>query len=143
MGVRLEHANLCVRDIDPMVAFLRTAFPEFRVRSEGETLLGARWLHVGTDDTYIALQQALLEAPEAWVPYSQKPGTNHLGYEVDDVEALRKRLLEAGYHDSTIPNEHPHRRRVYFHDPEGNDWEFVQYGSDDSRERNDYRIPGL
>ena len=32
MSVRLEHANLIVRDIDEMTRFLRTAFPEFRVR---------------------------------------------------------------------------------------------------------------
>src|SRR5204862_8348937 len=32
MAVRLEHANLTVRDIDGMIRFLQTAFPEFRVR---------------------------------------------------------------------------------------------------------------
>jgi len=141
MSVRLEHANLCVRDVDEMARFVRTAFPEFEVRGEGKTLLGARWLHVGTDQTYLALQGSLQEAAEAWVPYSQKPGTNHLGYEVSDVEALRQRMLSAGYAESTEPNEHPHRRRVYFHDSEGNDWEFVEYASDDPAERNDYALP--
>ncbi len=143
MSIRLEHANLCVRNIDEMAAFLRTAFPEFGVRGQGKTIFGSRWMHIGTAETYIALQQSSAEPAEEWVPYSQKPGTNHLGYEVDDVEALRKRLLEAGYRDSTVPNEHPHRRRVYFHDPEGNDWEFVEYRSEDPAERNDYEIAGL
>jgi catechol 2,3-dioxygenase-like lactoylglutathione lyase family enzyme len=124
-----------------MARVVRTAFPEFEVRGEGKTLLGARWLHVGTDQTYLALQGSLQEAAEAWVPYSQKPGTNHLGYEVSDVEALRQRMLSAGYAESTVPNEHPHRRRVYFHDSEGNDWEFVEYASDDPAERNDYALP--
>lgn len=141
MSVRLEHANLCVRDVDGMARFVRTAFPEFEVRGEGKTLLGARWLHVGTEDTYVALQQALREADEPWVPYSQKPGTNHLGFVVPDAEALRQRMLAAGYRESTVPNDHPHRRRVYFHDPEGNDWEFVEYASDDPTERNDYALP--
>ncbi len=45
-----------------------------------------------------------------------------------------------GYRDSTYPNEHPHRRRVYFYDTEGNDWEFVQYLSDTVAERNDYEL---
>lgn len=31
--------------------------------------------------------------------------------------------------------------RVYFYDPEGNDWEFVQYFSDDPAERNNYELP--
>ncbi len=143
MSIRLEHANLCVRDIDEMAAFLRTAFPEFGVRGQGKTILGSRWMHIGTAETYIALQQSSAEPAEEWVPYSQKPGTNHLGYEVDDVEALRKRMLAAGYEDSTVPNDHPHRRRVYFHDSEGNDWEFVEYRSDDPAERNDYELAGF
>ena len=138
MSVRLEHANLCVRDVAEMTRFLCTAFPEFRVRHEGPDLFGGRWVHVGTDDTYVALVGARHEPAERWIPYASKPGTNHLGYEVSDVEGVRKRLLEAGYEESTVPNAHPHRKRVYFHDAEGNDWEFVEYASDDPVERNDY-----
>jgi catechol 2,3-dioxygenase-like lactoylglutathione lyase family enzyme len=141
MAVRLEHANLCVRDVDEMLRFVRSAFPEFSVRGEGRTGWGTRWVHVGTGETYLALNEANAEAPEPWVPYAGKPGTNHLGYEVDDVEALRERLSAAGYRDSTVPNAHPHRRRVYFHDREGNDWEFVEYASSDPALRNDYALP--
>ena len=141
MKIRLEHANLAVRDVDGMIRFLQTAFPDFRIRWDGETWQGRRSVHIGTDDTYIALNEAREEPAEQWVPYSGKPGTNHLGYEVEDAQALRDRLAAAGYHDSTVPNEHPHRRRVYFYDPEGNDWEFVQYLSDDPKERNDYELP--
>jgi catechol 2,3-dioxygenase-like lactoylglutathione lyase family enzyme len=74
------------------------------------------------------------------MPYSGEPGVNHLAYEVDDVESLRARLKAAGYRDSTVPNTHPHRKRVYFYDPDGNDWEFVQYFSQDPAERNDYEL---
>ena len=143
MTTRLEHANLIVRDVDAMIRFLQTAFPDFRVRHEGKTWEGARWLHLGTDETYLALHEASAEPAERWVPYGGKPGLNHLAYEVDDVRALHERLREAGYRDSTVPNEHPHRRRVYFHDPEGNDWEFVEYLSEDPKQRNDYEIPDL
>jgi catechol 2,3-dioxygenase-like lactoylglutathione lyase family enzyme len=66
---------------------------------------------------------------------------NHLAYEVDDVESLRVRLQSAGYRESTVPNAHPHRKRVYFYDPDGNDWEFVQYFSQDPAQRNDYALP--
>lgn len=143
MTVRLDHANLCVRDVDAAVRFLRTAFPEFRVRGEGRTWQGARWVHVGTDAVYLALTEAREEPALRWVPYGGRPGTNHLGFEVDDAEAVRARLAAAGYQDSTVPNAHPHRRRVYFHDPEGNDWEFVEYRSDDPALRNDYDLPDL
>lgn len=143
MTIRIEHANLAVRDVDEMIRFLTTAFPEFAVRREGKTWQGWRWVHLGTAETYIAINEAPEEPAEAWVPYVGRPGLNHLGYEVDDAEGLRRRLTQAGYRDSTVPNDHPWRKRVYFHDAEGNDWEFVEYRSDDPAKRNDYEIPDV
>ena len=142
MTIRIEHANLIVRDIDATARFLQTAFPEFSVRREGGRGR-ERWMHIGTDDTYIALTQAKQEPAEAWRPYSGRPGVNHLGYEVGDADALSERMRAAGYRDSTVPNNHPYRKRVYFYDPDGNDWEFVQYFSNDPAERNDYEIVDL
>ena len=140
MVVRLEHANISVRDIAGMIRFLQTAFPEFQVRGEGGCN-GARWVHIGTQETYIALNAAKAEAARRWTPHSGAPGENHLAYEVDDAEALHQRMKAAGYRDSTPPNMHPYRKRVYFYDPEGNDWEFVQYLSQNPAERNDYKLP--
>lgn len=141
MTVKLEHANLTVRDIDGMIRFLQTAFPEFQVRGEGKSADGSRWVHVGTQETYIALSSAKTEPGQRWMPYRGMPGVNHLAYVVDDVEALCNRMKSAGYRDSTPPNAHPYRKRRYFYDPEGNDWEFVQYLSQDPAERNDYKLP--
>ena len=140
MAVRLEHANLFVRDIDGMIRFMQTGFPEFQVRGEG-ICNNCRWVHIGTHETYIALNQAYAEPEKRWAPYRGLPGVNHLGYEVGDVEALCKRMKSAGYRESTPLNAHPHRKRVYFYDPEGNDWEFVQYLSQDPAERHDYKLP--
>ena len=67
MTVRLEHANLCVRNIDEMIRFLQTAFPEFRIRHDATGADGTRWVHVGTDETYLALNQAAAE-PDAALP---------------------------------------------------------------------------
>ena len=110
MAVRLEHANLTVRDIEGMTRFLQTAFPEFRVRGEGTSQDGSRWVHVGTQETYIALTPAKMEPEKHWTPYRGLPGVNHLAYEVDDVEALCKRMKSAGYSESTPPNAHPFRK---------------------------------
>jgi len=140
MATRLEHANLIVRNIDSTILFLQTAFPRFRIRHDSGEVPGGRWVHFGCEDSYIALEQATREPTEPWQPYSGRPGLNHLGYAVDDVAALRTRMLEAGYQESTIPNHHRHRRRVYFYDKEGNDWEFVQYLSAEPADRNDYAI---
>jgi catechol 2,3-dioxygenase-like lactoylglutathione lyase family enzyme len=140
MTIRMEHANLHVRHFDDAVRFLQTAFPDFEVRSESARD-GMRWMHIGTDDTYIALNETGAEDSGVKEPYDGKPGVNHLGYEVDDVDALRERLTAAGFRDSTYPNNHPHRKRVYFYDADGNDWEFVQYFTDDIAKRNDYDLP--
>ena len=140
MPTRLEHANIAVHDVDEMIRFLQTAFSDFAIRGEGKNLLGNRWVHVGNDTTYVAINEAPHVPPSKRAPYSTTPGVNHLGYEVSDVAGLRERMLAAGYRDSTVPNEHPNRTRVYFYDREGNDWEFVEYNSTDPNLRNDYSI---
>jgi catechol 2,3-dioxygenase-like lactoylglutathione lyase family enzyme len=138
MPVRLEHANLSVQDIDAMIRFLRAAFPEFRIRRDATEANGLRWVHLGTDDTYIALSQAKVTRG---MTHKGTP-LNHLAYEVADVEMLRSRLRTAGYQENTLaPNAHRYRKRLYFYDPEGNEWEFVQYLSDDPAKRNDYELP--
>ena len=141
MAVRREHANVTVRDVEGAIRFLQTAFPEFRLRGEGKSQDGSRWVHVGTDETYIALSQSTVEPQKRWQPYAGVPGVNHLAYEVGDVEAVRQRLKSAGYQESTPVNNHPYRKRIYFFDPDGNDWEFVQYLTDDPAKRHDYSIP--
>ena len=65
MAVRLEHANLTVRDIEGMIRFLQTAFPEFQVRGEGLSHDGSRRVHIGTQATYIALSPATRETMDA------------------------------------------------------------------------------
>jgi catechol 2,3-dioxygenase-like lactoylglutathione lyase family enzyme len=137
---RLEHANLCVRDIDATLRFLRTAFPDFRVRADHRDPDGSRWVHFGDHNSYLAMTAADVGAEREWEPYSGVPGVNHLGFEVDDADALRERMLAAGYEESTVPNSHPFRKRVYFYDSEGNDWEFVEYLSSAPSERHDYAL---
>jgi len=134
MPTYLEHANLNVTDLDGLVLFLRTALPEFRVRHDGAGPDGIRWVHVGTDDYYVALNE---RRPED----TRDRGFNHLAWVVDDVVALRDRLRAAGFQETGVAEEHPHRRRVYFHDRDGREWEFVQYLSENSVERHDYTLP--
>ena len=47
-------------------------------------------------------------------------------------------MKEAGFTPNLKEHHHHARLRTYFYDPDGNDWEFVQYLSDDPAERNDY-----
>ncbi len=130
MATILEHANLTVLSIEETARFLTAAFPEFKVRGSG-SVDGRPWVHIGTDDTYLALNESS-KRDTAGGPL------NHLGNVVDDVDSLADRLLEAGFHEGIIAPSHPHRKRRYFHDTDDIEWEFVEYLSDDPDQRNDY-----
>ena len=140
MSSQLEHANLCVSDIDGMIMFLQTALPDFIIRHDEPDNYGDRWVHIGNDKTYIALNNSTQKDSSDWIPYSGKLGVNHLGYMVDSVEQVRSRLRAAGYIESTVENNHLFRKRLYFYDSEGRDWEFVEYLSKNVEERNDYTL---
>ncbi len=137
MKCQLEHANITVNDIGEAIRFLSTAFPHFKERGGGKTAQGARWVHFGTDSSYIALQGVVNEKEQNRTPYDEF-GVNHLGYVVDDVDSIKQRLQEAGYKEGLVPEPHPHRKRIYFYDRSGFEWEFVQYYSENPAERNDY-----
>ncbi len=81
MNFYLEHANITVADIDEAIVFLTTAFPDFKVRGKGESEQAGvirKWLHIGTDETYIALEQVSSEEIGDRRPYKDV-GINHLG----------------------------------------------------------------
>jgi catechol 2,3-dioxygenase-like lactoylglutathione lyase family enzyme len=139
VSAQLEHANITVGDLDGAVDFLLTAIPEFRVRGSG-TGQDGRWVHVGSDSSYVALNEA--GDAEAAEPLSRWRGVNHLGFVVDDAEAVKRRLLAKGFREGFIAEAHPHRKRIYVLDAYGNEWEFVEYLSDAIEERNDYSPGG-
>jgi catechol 2,3-dioxygenase-like lactoylglutathione lyase family enzyme len=135
MAVYLEHANLTVRDLDEAIRFLRTAIPEFSVRHR-DIANGREWAHVGNAETYIALTAAPERAgrPEAY----EKLGVNHIGFVVEDARAVARALREAGFREGMKADPHPYRHRIYFHDADDNEWEFVEYFTDRLEQRNDY-----
>ena len=136
--IKLEHANLSVTDVEATTRFITTALPEVRIRGEGHDSAGRPWRHVGNEHFYVALQEVGAGAFRA--PYGDTAGLNHLGWEVEDTEAVEARLRDAGFEPNLHIDDHPARRRVYFHDPDGNDWEFVQYLTEDLAARNSYEL---
>ena len=69
MNAQLEHANLCVSDIDGMIKFLKTALPDFKIRHDETDNDGDRWVHIGNDKTYIALNNSMQKDSSGWAPY--------------------------------------------------------------------------
>jgi catechol 2,3-dioxygenase-like lactoylglutathione lyase family enzyme len=132
----LEHANISVTDAEATTRFIICAFPDFHIRGEGLDGRGRPWRHVGNDEFYIAIQSVPDRLERT--PYGNTTGLNHLGWVVDDVAALEARMHVAGYRPNLKADEHPARRRRYFYDPDGNDWEFVEYTTTEISQRNDY-----
>ncbi|MBT3270403.1 VOC family protein [Candidatus Poribacteria bacterium] len=138
MLLAIEHANITVPDLDAAITFLTTAFPEFQVRGRGvsDTDAGPKqWVHLGTDAAYIAIEQNAKPSDSDRRPYRDN-GVNHLGFVVDDVDGVIERLAAGGYRTGIPVEPHAHRKRAYFPDHSGAEYEFVEYYSDDPAERN-------
>lgn len=141
MTLQLEHVNITVRDMDEAIRFLRTALGDLVVRGGGQSDQGTwvkKWCHLGTDSVYVAIEEVSVAAKGDRAG-AEKTGINHAGFVVEDVEAIQRKMEQAGY-SSAMAEPHPYRKRLYVTDREGITWEFVQYLSDDPAERNDYSL---
>ena len=137
--IRLEHANLVVTDIQPTLDFILTAFPDWRVRGQGESMWYGetrRWLHVGDNDYYLTLCDG--GEGENRDLSGRSPGLVHLGFVVDDLDAVIERLEAKGYEVDEEGIEHPYRKNIYFMESAGYQFEFIEYLSDDPSKRNRY-----
>jgi catechol 2,3-dioxygenase-like lactoylglutathione lyase family enzyme len=134
-NIYLEHANITVNDLQEAVRFFKTAFPHFKIRGGGNEM--REWVHLGDDDTYIAINQAKISDLPADKNYD-KVGINHLGFVVQNVEKIADNLLKNGFKRDYPKAVEQFRIRDYFADTEGNQYEFVQYLSDKPEEKNSY-----
>ncbi len=139
MTTYLEHANMTVPDIDAAMAFLKIVEPAFRLRHDASPPGSYRWAHIGTEQCYIALQEPHVDSnpTQARRPYKDY-GVNHLAWVVDDLAAVVGRLEAHGYRQGIPVEPHPHRRRAYYYDAAGFEWELVEYLSDRPEERHAY-----
>ncbi|MDE0557657.1 MAG: VOC family protein [Candidatus Poseidoniaceae archaeon] len=135
----LEHVNITVIDVDEAIRFLQTAMPDWKIRADvsSEESDCRRWVHLGTDTTYLAIEDRGATQKGPHEPYVN-PGVNHLGFVVKDVDAVSKRLTDAGYSEGLSSPDNPNRRRIYFFDVEGNEYEFVEYLQSDIASHNNY-----
>lgn len=134
-SIYLEHANITVHNLKAAIKFFQTAFPHFQIRGGGNEMRS--WVHLGDEKTYLALNEALDQTPNPGKNYD-RAGINHIGFVVEDVNAIANNLLANGYERSYPKQEEKFRIRDYFADTEGNEFEFVQYLSEKAEERNSY-----
>lgn len=119
----IEHVNLSVRDLDRSIAFYSDLL-DLHVRWKGDIGGGRLGAHVGDDRCYLALFEATAdgEVPNDYT----RPGINHFGFVVDDLDDVLRRLGELGGVVHFAPEYDP-GRRAYTSDPDGHEIELVQY----------------
>lgn len=134
----LEHANITVRKFEDTIDFLQIACPTFKVRHRGDRADGrGRWLHFGDDDFYFALEERTDPAGTIENQYTEA-GVNHLGLAIEDMDRVIETLDLAGFTHGISGEDTEGRRRRYYYDRNGLEWELTEYLSDDPAIRNRY-----
>ena len=122
---RLEHVNITVSDPDATAAWIGRVFG-WKIRWQGPGMTTGRTVHIGTDDSYIALFSYGNPADPADESYVVRGGLNHWAATVDDLDAAEARVKAEGFKPMNHGNYEP-GRRFYFHDADGIEVEVVQY----------------
>ena len=121
---RIEHVNVTVTDPERTAGLMAALF-DWHVRWRGPARDGGHTIHVGSDEHYVALYRG---RDVSYTPddFAKGRPLNHIGVEVDDLDAAEARVLAAGLkpfaHDDYEPG-----RRFYFLDPDGIEYEVVSY----------------
>lgn len=122
---RLEHINMTVSDPNKTAAWLGRVFG-WRIRWEGAGMETGHTVHVGEDDTYVAL----FTYPDPPAPkgdsYVTIGGFNHWAVVVDDLDEIERRVIAEGFTPKSHADYEP-GRRFYFNDGDGIEIEVVQY----------------
>jgi catechol 2,3-dioxygenase-like lactoylglutathione lyase family enzyme len=123
-GPRIEHVNVTVSDPE-RAARLMTDLFDWHVRWAGPARDGGRTIHVGSAENYVALYTGR-DVAYTTDDFAKGRPLNHIGVEVDDLEATEARVVAAGLtpfsHGDYAPG-----RRFYFLDPDGIEYEVVSY----------------
>ena len=106
-AIGINHVAFEVADVDETLAWYERWF-EFTLRGRGR-----RMAFIDLGDQFIALMQADADGPHL-------DRTRHHGIVVDDKEALRAELLDAGVEVAASGS-------LRIHDPSGNQLEIVDY----------------
>ena len=123
-SLRIEHVNITVAD-PKRTSDLMAALFDWRVRWSGPAQNGGHTIHVGSNDHYVALHTG--GAPtRVGMDFAKGRPLNHIGVEVDDLDATEIRVVAAGLKPFSHADYEP-GRRFYFLDPDGIEYEVVSY----------------
>jgi len=121
---RIEHVNVTVSDPDRAAKLMQDLFG-WSIRWRGPARDGGHTIHVGTGSDYLALYTGK-DIAYTDDDFAKGRPLNHVGIEVDDLEAFEARAVAAGL----VPFNHGDYdpgRRFYLLDPDGIEYEVVSY----------------
>ncbi len=121
---RIEHVNVTVSDPDRAAKLMQAVFG-WTIRWRGPARDGGHTIHVGSDTDYLALYTGRNIAYTN-DDFAKGRPLNHVGVEVDDLDAVEAKVAAAGL----VPFNHGDYepgRRFYFLDPDGIEYEVVSY----------------
>lgn len=122
--MRIEHVNITVSDPDASALKLGAIFG-WKVRWQGPSMAGGYTVHVGGARDYLALYTGA-GGQHKGASFPKGEPLQHIGIEVDDLDAVEARVIAAGF----VPVNHGDYepgRRFYFLDADGIEFEVVSY----------------
>ena len=123
-SARIEHVNVTVSDPERSAKLMQDVFG-WAIRWRGPAMNGGHTIHVGSVDHYIALYSKPREAASA-THFAKGRPLNHIGVEVDDLDATEQAILAKGFETFSHSDYEP-GRRFYFFDPDGIEYEVISY----------------
>ena len=134
-NARVEHANITV--LEPLAtANMLVDLFGWSIRWQGAAIHGGFTVHVGGEDSYLALytkdsdgkasgrKSSKLESENT--TYDHLANLNHVGIVVDDLESTELRVKKAGFTTYSHADYEP-GVRFYFRDHDGLEFEVVSY----------------
>ena len=121
----LEHVNVTVTNPDAAAKTLCRMF-DWHIRWRGDSIYGGQTVHVGSDNSYLALYSKGAPQEQEASTYDIQGGLNHLAIVVDDLDKTEERIRKAGFDTHSHANYEP-GRRFYFHFSDGIEFEIVRY----------------
>lgn len=122
---RLEHVNVTVADPDRTAQVLCDLF-DWKVRWAGPGMETGRSVHVGDEESYVALFSYGSPEDPRQESYRTKGGLNHVAVVVEDIVATQARVRAAGFTPGALYDYEP-GRRFYFVETNGIEIEVVSY----------------
>ncbi|MCT4558892.1 MAG: VOC family protein [Pelagimonas sp.] len=125
MPAILEHANITVSDIRATAQILVDLF-DWTIRWEGASIHDGYSMHVGGENSYLALYTPKDTAKPPIERYVTAGSLCHLAVTVDDLDVVEARVKAAGLEPHSHADYEP-GRRFYFMLPDEIEIEVVSY----------------